>query len=139
MNTITRTMALCCAATVAAGALAAAPDDSVQARLARQNFTLGAQVDTLTGYRFDDRIPLDDRRVILPGGDSQYFMVTLASQCFGLSRNRIIVHAKTKNQIVPGDHLVTKKGASNLDVCEVASIHELTPVPPLPESPESSG
>jgi hypothetical protein len=115
------------ASILTAGISVAAPASSLTDKLAEQNFAMGAEVNLVEDYRLDDRIYLDSRHVILPGGASGSYLLNLAKDCHGLYANRIIPRARTKNQLAPGDRLMIKHEGRNVDSCEIVSIYELNP------------
>ncbi|NNJ64412.1 MAG: hypothetical protein HKP16_02520 [Xanthomonadales bacterium] len=97
---------------------------SLAEKLASHEFRLGPEVPYVSDYRMDERVYVDNRRLILPAAD-QSFLVEFTLRCFGLHSNRIFARSREKDRLAPGDELLIKHEGRTVDHCEVKSLHQL--------------
>ena len=99
----------------------------VQNQLADLNFQVGDQVDKIFEFRMDGWKFLNRKHIIVLGGESQSYLVTLKHSCHGLSLPTTIVLAFTskKNQLTRNDNFQLNNKGQTIDYCTVKSVHEL--------------
>jgi hypothetical protein len=93
-------------------------------KLSGHDFRLGPEVPYVSDYRMDERVYVDNRRLILPAAD-QSFLVEFTLRCFGLHSNRVFARSREKGRLAPGDELLIKHEGRTVDHCEVKSLHLL--------------
>jgi len=103
----------------------AAPSKSLEDRLAALNYKVGKEAGEIVDFQFRERVYLDSRHIVVPGGSSQAYLVTLQERCHGLRSNRVIPWTHTRHHLVRGDVLVPTHEGRRVDECKVERIQEL--------------
>lgn len=103
----------------------AAPATSLADRLADLGYEIGKEAAEIVDFRIKERVYLDSRHLVVPGGSSQAYLVTLEDRCHGLRSNRVIVWTRTRNRLARGDYLAPTHQGRRVDECEVERVQEL--------------
>ena len=106
-------------------AMLAAPSKSLEDRLAALDYRVGKEAGEIIDFQLGDRVYLDSRHIVLPGGSSQAYLVTLQERCHGLRANKLIPWTHTRHHLVRGDVLVPIHEGRRVDECKVERIQEL--------------
>ena len=103
----------------------AAPSKSLEDSLAALNYQIGKEAGEIVDFQIRERIYLDSRHLVVPGGSLQTYLVTLQERCHGLRSNKVIPWTHTRHHLVRGDVLVPNHEGRRADECKVERIQEL--------------
>lgn len=105
--------------------ISAAPSKSLEDSLAALNYEVGKEAGEIVDFQIRERVYLDSRHLVVPGGNSQAYLVTLQDRCHGLRSNKVIPWTHTRHHLVRGDVLVPTHEGRRVDECKVERIQEL--------------
>ena len=105
--------------------ISAASPQSLEGSLDALNYQVGKEAGEIVDFQIKDRVYLDSRHLIVPGGSSQAYLVTLQDRCHGLRSNKVIPWTHTRHHLVRGDVLVPTHEGRRVDECKVERIQEL--------------
>lgn len=94
--------------------------------LADHGYQLGERVDRIQRFRINDWRYLDSQHVIIGGGVSRYYLLTLAARCVGLSSSQDLGFTTTAGDLTRFDRLVVRGGPGGGDRCTIADMHALS-------------
>lgn len=111
--------------TLGAEGIPAASASSLEDSLAALNYEVGKEAAEIVDFQIKERVYLDSRHLVVPGGSSQAYLVTLEDRCHGLRSNRVIPWTHTRHHLARGDILAPTHQGRRVDECKVERIQEL--------------
>jgi hypothetical protein len=103
----------------------AATPKSLEDRLAALDYTVGKEAGEIADFQIKERVYLDSRHLVVPGGSSRAYLVTLQERCHGLASNRVMAWTHTRHHLVRGDVLAPTHEGRRVDECKIERIQEL--------------
>lgn len=122
-------------ALVAACASVAQSPPTLEQRLADRGLSIGGEVERIPDYRIDGWNHLGYDHVVLNGGVSERYLITLMQPCPDLGSGETIGFSTTASAVTAFDTLVVETPIGPRR-CPIRKIHALAPIAERPGSSE---
>jgi len=104
--------------------------ETVESQLMELQFQVGDPVERIYDFRVDGWKFLDKKNLLMHGGDSQSYLVTLKPSCNGLSlpTSLLVPLASKQGTLTKNDRFQVRNKENTIDYCRVNLIHDLVPI-----------
>jgi len=120
------TSGLLLAATLGLSACATAPAQPIQDRIAERGYEIGEPVNDIQQFRIDGYNAIDARNLIVSGGPSRQYLVTLTYSCTSMPDVEQLAFTTTTSRLTTLDRVVVPPGPGRIQQnCPIQSIYEL--------------
>ena len=98
---------------------------TLEERLAKRSYKIGAPVERIQNYKLDGWNHVDREHLIIISDPSRYYLVSLNNSCYNLVTAEDIAITSTAGQLTRFDHLLVRDNSNFLQRCYISSLHEL--------------
>ena len=96
---------------------------------ADKGYALGNEVDKIYNYRIDGWQHVSSRALIINGGPSTKYMLTLKTSCHNLSSTEVIGYTTTTNNLTRLDGIIVNDRIGGIeDKCYIDRMYEITKI-----------
>ncbi len=110
---------------LAACAGSPARDLTLEEKLAKRSYKIGAPVERIQNYTLNGWNHVDREHLIIISGAARYYLVSLNNSCYNLVTAEDIAITSTAGQLTRFDHLLVPGYSNFLQRCYISSLHEL--------------